>query len=323
MNLAKFLRAQIGQISYSCKARSSFPKIWQQIKAIKYINFEELPPISKTKDEVWAISVVKNEIDILPASIEHLLRQGIDRIIILDNLSTDGTSQYLHEISAQNPNIFVGTDSNPAHQQSEKMTYLATLAWSRGAKWIIPFDADEFWYAPQRTLKEFFNSCNHDVVYAGFHHTVPVLADPENITESELVMDAAYSFPAKVAFRSHPLAVIIPGNHEVNRIGARTLGLEIVHVQYRGPQQIAKKVRQGTESSRLTGEELDWFSPHWVAGSLLSDAELESVWAKISHGEPEQRIKFAAEGPMIRGRFLQWMSWDEHSEFSDLWKDKK
>lgn len=325
MKLAQSLRQEIGQLSYSFKARNSFRQLRNQFKAIKYITFNNLPSISrgKNKGEVWAISVVKNELDILPASIEHLLRQGVDKILIVDNMSTDGTAEYLQQLAANVPNVYIGTDTNPAHHQSEKMTYLSFIAWCRGAEWVIPFDADEFWYARKSTLKEYLLSTPHDVLYAGFHHTVPLRPNPENIFDSELVMDSAYSVPGKIAFRAHPLAVVIPGNHEVTRLGTRALALEIVHVQYRGPQQIARKVRQGTASSLLTGENLDWFAPHWAAGSLLSDSEIQDAWKTISQGKAEPRIKFAAIGPMIRGKFLQWSFWDEYEEYSNLWEDEK
>ncbi|MBS6433869.1 MAG: glycosyltransferase family 2 protein, partial [Rothia mucilaginosa] len=149
------------------------------------------------------------------------------------------------------------------------------------------------------------------IYYAGFHHTVPTVDSPENIVDTELVMDASYPFPGKCAFRSHPFAVVIPGNHDVCRLGDIDQRLEIVHLQYRGIAQIARKVRVGTETSRRTGEDLSYFAPHWEAGSKLSDAEIAEVWENISHGRPDERIKFVAEGPIVHGKFLKWNYWNE------------
>ena len=187
------------------------------------------------------------------------------------------------------------------------------MAWRSGARWIIPFDGDEFWYAEDEKLGDFLRNApdNMGIYYAGFHHTVPTVDSPENILDTELVMDASYPFPGKCAFRSHPFAVVIPGNHDVCRLGDADQRLEIVHLQYRGIAQIARKVRVGTETSRRTGEDLSYFAPHWEAGSKLSDAEIAEVWENISHGRPDERIKFVAEGPIVHGKFLKWNYWNE------------
>ncbi|MFW0110153.1 glycosyltransferase family 2 protein [Rothia sp. P13129] len=306
------LRTELGQISYSFKQRNSKDKIKAQYKAIKGMQLHStLPPRTLKREELWAVSVVKNEIDVLPLVIDHFLAQGIDKLLIADNLSSDGTWEYLQEKAANDPRILISRDTVIEHTQSEKMTWLSHIAWQRGARWIIPFDADEFWYAPSTTLKSFLKNTDSSVIYARFHHTVPVIDSPQDLKNTELIMDTANSFPGKVAFKTHPLAIIWPGNHNVARLGKQSCDLDIIHVQYRGVQQIARKVRQGTESSKLTGEDLSWFAPHWEAGSKLSDEQIQQVWENISSGKPDERIKFAAEGPMKRSKFLQWTSWNQ------------
>jgi len=42
---------------------------------------------------VWAISMVKNEEDIIGESVTNLLAQGVDYVLIADNQSTDATAQ--------------------------------------------------------------------------------------------------------------------------------------------------------------------------------------------------------------------------------------
>lgn len=310
MGLLGTIRSELGQISYSFKTRKGLAGLRKQFSVIRFFEFPagKPKPVLQRK-ELWALSVVKNELDVLPLVLDHLFAQGVDRVLIADNMSDDGTWEYLQERSQQDSRLMLARDSNPVHQQSEKMTYLAHLAWRAGARWIIPFDADEFWYAHSQSLKDYFSSTSQSVVYAGFHHTVPTQDSPANLKEAELVMDSADSFPGKVAFRSHPLAVIIPGNHDVARLGGRSRDLDIVHVQYRGVQQIIRKVQQGTKSSQLTGEDLSWFAPHWEAGSRLSPQEIEEVWQNISSGQPDERIQFSATGPMIWGRFLQEPYW--------------
>lgn len=309
-NIYRKIRKEIGQISSSFKERNNLKKLKNQIAAINHISFDKKIVWKRSSNELWAITVVKDELDILPSTINHLLSQGIDNLIILDNMSTDGTHEYLKDLAKKNKSVFVASDTNPAHHQSEKMSWLAYKAWLGGARWIIPFDGDEFWYAPDLSLKEFFLKNDPDVVYANFHHTVPTSPHPTDIRNSELVMDMANSFPGKVAFKSHPLAIVGPGNHYTSRFGKTATPLEIVHVQYRGPEQLKRKFKNGLKSSEKTGHDLTWFSPHWVAGSRLDEREIAEVWENISSGLPEPRIEFKAEGPMLKGKFLQMNNWN-------------
>lgn len=309
LNFMKFIRFQYWQLKLTAGERKTPKKILTQIKVPRTMRLQT--PLKRTKDApVWAISIVKNEIDILPAVIDHLLEQGVDRLLIADNNSTDGTLEYLIAQSNANPKILVARDANPVHSQSEKMSYLSFLASVHGAQWIVPFDGDEFWYGSRNTLAETLKNSPEHVLYAGFHHAVPTREAPADIRDAELMMDSADSFPGKVAFRSHPLAVIIPGNHDVARAGARARKLDIVHVQYRSVEQIKKKFHQGISSASKTGENLTWFAPHWQAGSSLSIDELYSVWNNISSGQPDSRIQYKAEGPMIKGKFLKMKYWN-------------
>lgn len=259
---------------------------------------------------IWGVTVVRDELDVLPSTIRHLFDQGVDHVLVADNLSTDGTREWLVDASIRDPRLHVALDANPAHDQAAKMTWLAHQAWRSGADWIIPFDADEFWFARGATLKESLRSDPACIVYADFMHMVPTSAAPSDMFTAEYIMDTQPAFPGKVAFRAHPLAVVGPGNHAVTRPGASRHGLAIAHVQYRSPAQIARKVRQGVAAARLTGEDLAWFSPHWEAASKLADDTIAAVWLNIASGLPDERIQFKAYGPMLTLRPLTWHVWD-------------
>ena len=64
------------------------------------------------------------------------------------------TREFLLNLASRDPRIHVALDEEPAYHQSEKMTWLAHCAWRAGADWIVPFDADEFWFAPGRSVAE-------------------------------------------------------------------------------------------------------------------------------------------------------------------------
>lgn len=101
---------------------------------------------------LWAIAMMKDEEDIADHVLYHFAQQGVDGILVADNLSNDSTRNKLLEaksnIQARYPNIQIEIidDDVVAYTQDAKMTNLAKMAGNYGATWIIPFDADELWY---------------------------------------------------------------------------------------------------------------------------------------------------------------------------------
>ena len=287
---------------------------------IRRMTLPRLPGRPRQAGEVWGVSVVRDELDVLPLVIDHLLRQGVSRLLIADNRSVDGTREFLLDLAARDPRVHVALDEEPAHHQSEKMTWLAHRAWRAGADWIVPFDADEFWFAPGRPLAEALRATDAGIVHAHFHHMVPVDPGPADLLAAEFILDATPAPTGKVALRSHPLAEIHPGNHAASRVGGESVGLAIAHAQYRSPTQVARKMRQGHAAAQLTGEDLSWFSPHWASGAALSDPEILQVWNHISHGLADARIDYRAVGPMLRLRPLTWPTWDPDGVVGDAFR---
>ena len=75
-------------------------------------------------------------------------------MLIADNGSTDETPLLLAEL-AKRYRVHVALDREAGHYQGVKMTILSDWARRAGADWIVPFDADEFWFAPEGTLGDF------------------------------------------------------------------------------------------------------------------------------------------------------------------------
>jgi len=90
-------------------------------------------------------------------TVQHLARQGIDAFLIADNGSTDGTADVLRSLAKEHC-VHVLTDSLQDYLQGTKMTILAELARRQGADWIVPFDADELWFAGEGTVADFLRS---------------------------------------------------------------------------------------------------------------------------------------------------------------------
>ena len=75
---------------------------------------------------VVAVTMVKNEADVIETTIRHIAAH-VDHVIVADNGSTDGTRELLDELPCE-----VIDDPDPAYYQSRKMSALADYAaWLR------------------------------------------------------------------------------------------------------------------------------------------------------------------------------------------------
>lgn len=229
---------------------------------------------------IVAVSMMRDEADICRSTVRHLYSQGVDLVIVADNLSTDLTP----EILRTGTKAEVVTDRDPAYWQGRKMTDLARLAYDRGADWVLPFDADEIWYSPTGTIADTLNNCPADVLYCqGWDHVArhddpsghPFKAMQHRRTRPQL-------YP-KVVFRTHPDARLDEGNHDVARPGGLSLNtgvLEYRHFQYRTLEQFARKVRQGAAALELT-DLPDSTGAHWRRFAAMTDDELEQEWLAL------------------------------------------
>ena len=246
-------------------------------------------------EQIWGITVVRNEEDIIGFTIEHLLAEGIDHVMIADNLSDDGTLEVLKDMALRFP-VTVLEDRLDAHYQGTKMTLLARWASAHGARWIIPFDADELWYSSSGRLRDVLDQASARVAIAQMWGHVPVGTDDEQEQNPyrRIRMRAATRLDAtKVAFRSHPWARVFDGNHSVRVPGARACLLEIRHFPYRDNAQMLKKLKLGgkaleaTDLQRGTGYQ-------WRRLSALDDEQiLEQVRSGstgLTHPDPNDRL---------------------------------
>lgn len=109
--------------------------------------------------------MVRDEIDILAAMIEHHLAQGVDLIIATDNASVDGTTEVLAAYEAAGK-LELHHDPEHRKQQGVVVTRMARRAYTEyGADWVVNADADEF-FVPvdtRLTLREAFERIPTDL----------------------------------------------------------------------------------------------------------------------------------------------------------------
>jgi hypothetical protein len=101
-----------------------------------------------------AVSVVKNEADIIEAFVRHT-RSWVDAHLIFDHDSTDGTREILFELVREGLPLRLFAGTALANLQQSRSNHLARLAFmDMGADWVLPLDADEFLVARDRATLE-------------------------------------------------------------------------------------------------------------------------------------------------------------------------
>lgn len=229
---------------------------------------------------IAAVSMVKDEVDIVEPILRHLVAEGVDELIVADNLSTDGTSDLLYALADELP-LTVLEDPEVAYYQGRKMTALATIADEMGADWIIPFDADELFYSGAGRLGDVLPGATHDVYWVEARHHIPHTDDPKTGNPVERMQHRRsdeFLPTAKVVFRSHRDARLHMGNHDVDRSGPRCHGLiELREFQYRSFEHFCRKVRNGKRAYDATDLPADC-GIHWRRNGGLDDEQLWAEW---------------------------------------------
>jgi glycosyltransferase involved in cell wall biosynthesis len=225
------------------------------------------------------VTLVRDEVDIIAFTIAHLISQGVDRVVVADNDSSDGTTDLLQSLSISLP-ITLVVDREFGYYQSWKITRLARYAPCSGAQWVIPFDADELWVAPGTRLRDFLLNTDLDVVKASMMDYVPQVSDDNNEPNPYLRIRhhvADVTKIKKVAFRAHPLARVAVGNHAVRHPGRAGDGLEIRHFPSRSREQLRRKVDQGANALAATDHPQE-IGAHWRLGAQMTDDQLASMY---------------------------------------------
>lgn len=270
-----------------------------------------LRPASRRRGSIWAVTMMRNEAETARHVIEHLLDQGIDTILVADNNSTDETMDVL--ATFDKAQVHVAVDPSMAYEQSVKMTVLSEIARRSGADWIVPFDADELWFADGgRTVGEMLRACDADVVRAQLHNVFPGVDDDATELDPFLRLHRIDTEPAefsKVAFRSQRLVRLDMGNLDVVRRGRRTDGLFIAHYPWRSLDHLSQKVRHGRTAMAATNMP-EQMASHWRVVGAWSDDQIAAAWAELVAGRPVPELAWTPRGALQQLQAGRWRTWE-------------
>jgi len=263
-----------------------------------------------------AVTMVRDEEDIIGATVRHMLHE-VDAVLVADNRSIDGTREVLRTIEEEHPGrVLVVDDPDPAYRQSAKMTALASRARTElGAEWIVPFDADEWWYSPFGRIADVLAElAPWSIVPAPlFDHMATSL---DVVTEADPTRRLGWRRTEpnplhKVACRWRVDLTIAQGNHDahyITPIGRFDPVLVVRHFPYRSAEHFVRKARNGAEAYRAAGDSISAdLGAHWRQwGDLLDGhgpevlAEVYRVWyfredptgCSLANGEPAAPLIF-------------------------------
>lgn len=235
-----------------------------------------------------AIMLVKDEQDIIEHTIRHLLTQ-VDRVIVSDNMSTDDTWEIIRQLRDEYGRaVTVRRDYEPGYYQSKKTTALAKEALHMGYRWVVPCDADEYWYSPHGRIGDVLAELPDHILFcraALYNHVATSEDDPEVECPFDrqgwrIRQEGAL---AKVACRTSESLYIGMGNHDASTTGrVRSIGhhtiddvLVIRHFPWRTRGQYINKVANGARAYQAAPNISDEFGQHWKEHGLPGDEGFE------------------------------------------------
>ncbi len=241
---------------------------------------------------VVGIAMVRDEADIVGITVGNMVEQ-CDHVIVADNRSSDDTRAILDEMP-----VTVIDDPVVGYYQAEKMTALAQRARSAfGATWVVPFDADEWWWSPEGRIADVLEATVDSgfwIAEADLYDHVATADDPADdnpVTRIGWRRNKKGALP-KIAARPHTDLEIHMGNHgasydePVASVGGL---LEVRHFPYRSPEQFVTKARNGAEAYAAS-DLPEHFGNHWRDYGRLLDAhgpealhEVFTTWFYSAH----------------------------------------
>jgi glycosyltransferase involved in cell wall biosynthesis len=288
---------------------------------------------------IVGICIVRNEADILETTVRYHLDQGLGAIYVIDNGSTDGTLKILESLSRYDQRVRWSHDTGQFHQ-SDAVTNMAREATRNGASWIVPFDADEFWFGRSGLAKEIAyheaGSLRAEVVNYVQCRNVTHLSrravlkaeyrvhEPRgpadrcrSLVENDEISFVEMEYPPKHISKAVVGLEISAGNHAISGAAGEVVPvptIKCLHVPLRAQEIMNLKIEQ---SKRLDAAGYpEWHGWHLRRLARMADAGLlGEEWTRNSQAEG---VLHSAHGaiqlvydPIIRRLLSRYVSGDD------------
>jgi hypothetical protein len=208
----------------------------------------------------------------------------VDSVVVADNLSQDGTYDWLQTEAAREygDRLLVTADHERGYFQSQKMSRLAAYAARHlGAEWVVPFDADEWWYSPFGRIADVLSEHPGAVATAEIYDHRATGADPDEPNPiKRMGWRTIDPLPLhKIACRPLLPVTITQGNHGAHYPTQEPLTGQLVirHYPLRSVAGMIRKARTGAAAYAATDLPIE-VGQHWRGWGQLSDEQLDEVF---------------------------------------------
>ena len=239
---------------------------------------------------VFGLLMTRDAVDVVEACLRHHLGLGVERMLVVDNGSTDGTFELLQRLSGELP-VDLEADDGP-FQQGHAFTRLAHETARRGADWVLPLDADEFWVTSGKPLPALLTRRRagalkvqvvnfiqrREQLYPdpgallSMTMRVPVPLPQNDRTRALLNADRLsfleMQYPSKHIVRASEAVVIDSGNHTVDSVPGpieKDRALRCLHAPLRSKRDLELRTEQGRRvEARGYAHDESWHVRRWA-----------------------------------------------------------
>ncbi|NQX29540.1 glycosyltransferase family 2 protein [Microbacteriaceae bacterium VKM Ac-2854] len=263
--------------------------------------------------------LVRDEADIVAATIEHHLAQGAAQLIVTDNGSVDATTEILEDYAGAGV-LRLLHEPEQNYAQSAWVTRMARLAATDyAADWVVNADADEFWTPRESGLALAAVLGRIDPAYALVEARRDDLRAARSDRrpwpsanvwrDSQTQREDGRPLGPKTAHRGLPDVLVAQGNHGVSaEQPLRTFPgdpLMIYHLPLRGWREFERKIVNGGTAYAANTElsaEVGW---HWREDYALQQAgRLRNAYEQRRLGRADRR-RLVASGRLWRDTALR------------------
>lgn len=260
---------------------------------------------------IAAIVGVKDEVEIIGASISHLRQIGVDHIIVSDSGSTDGTLDVLEDERRVGDLVVTHVDPTEVVDYDTESARATALARASGADWVLFMDADEFFIPATGSLKDCQQLHDADVivvdrfnvVVTARHLLMPATLAPHTYGTLSLFTRQVADFQQhmkdhpdspfvtirpgpKVVARPSLAAAVAPGGHDVHAgeapvVRVAATDLVVAHVPFSTQARFDRKVANIRKEVEMHPAYFEGgYAWHWRRWAEMTAEALDAEFAR-------------------------------------------
>lgn len=273
--------------------------------------------------KIAAISMVRNEADIIESFVRHTLT-ATARLYIVDHMSTDGTRDILQALCKEGLPLEIASFNHAGQEQAEVMTKLMGQAFADGYDFVLPLDADEFLLSDQGQDMDWCRQAIQKVCTTDKVYQLPWITYQTKESYSGKTFLLAQSCMRSTA--PDPLGklligckaweethlILSQGNHHVlvkqgamlqRLIPVSLTGMHLAHFPWRSEEQVSSKMAVGWLSNVAKYSRQTNIANHWRNGfeQLLMNGHIDrpelerAQTAKIPSSCQRITMKYASD----------------------------